>query len=211
MTDLFSQHRPPVEEIYPQVFVLANFASSTALLPVVDQIARQAPFRYMMTPMGHYTGIELTNCGDLGWHSDKQGYRYLSQDPATGLAWPKIPEAFFELGQSAASEAGYHNFEPDACLINRYKIGDKLGAHQDKNEKDFNWPIVSVSLGLTAEFQIFGNSRSGKLLDYQLFDGDVMVWGGNSRLIYHGVKTVKADRQNPQLNFRINITLRKAG
>lgn len=211
MTDLFSQQRPDIEEIYPNVFVLANFTSPEQLLPWVDQVTQEAPFRHMMTPIGHYTGIQLTNCGDLGWESDQHGYRYSKQDPHSGQAWPAMPSIFLKLGQAAAEKTGYKGFKPDACLINRYRIGDKLGSHQDKNEKDFSWPIVSVSLGLAAEFQIFGKTRSGKLLDYRLISGDVMVWGGDSRLIYHGVKKLKPDPLQPHLNHRINLTLRKAG
>jgi len=161
--------------------------------------------------MGHYTGIPLTNCGQLGWYSDEQGYRYVARDPINGLPWPAIPDIFTKLAQNAAQTLGYQNFTPDACLINQYQIGSKLSAHQDKNERDFNWPIVSVSIGLPCVFQIFGMQRSGKPINLPLLDGDVMVWGGQSRLIYHGVKPIKLDRQNPHLSERINITFRKAG
>ncbi|TQV89354.1 DNA oxidative demethylase AlkB [Aliikangiella coralliicola] len=211
MSDLFSQLRSPQEEIYPEVFVLADFADTGSLREAVSSVIRKAPFRKMMTPIGHYTGIPLTNCGKFGWVSDIHGYRYLSKDPQTNGPWPAMPEIFSTLASSAAEQVGYPGFKPDACLINCYELGTKLNAHQDKNEKDFSWPIVSVSIGLPAVFQIFGKKREGKPFNYQLHDGDVMVWGGKSRLIYHGVKTIKPDNQNPSLQQRINLTFRKAG
>lgn len=211
MSDLFTELRPIKQEIYPEVFVLANFVETLPLIHKIQLIIQQAPFRKMMTPMGHYTGIPLTNCGEYGWISDISGYRYSKKDPITNNPWPEIPDTFIQLATNAANTVGYSNFIPDACLINQYEIGSKLGTHQDKNEADFSWPIVSVSLGLSATFQIFGEQRSGKPIEYQVQDGDVMVWGGKSRLIYHGVKTVKQDNQQPQKTQRFNLTFRKAG
>ena len=211
MTDLFTNTRPDRQEIYPNVWLLANFVDTTTLKCHLPEILAQSPFRKMMTPMGHYTGIPLTNCGQLGWYSDKQGYHYVSRDPENNLPWPAIPKDFMLLAKNAAELVGYPGFEPDACLINRYEIGSKLSAHQDKNERDFNWPIVSVSIDLPCVFQIFGAQRTGKPISLNLHDGDVMVWGGKSRLIYHGVKTVQVDRLNPTLSERINITFRRAG
>ena len=210
MSDLFSNLRPKQQEIEPQVWVLANFVDTTPLLNAVNTITEQAPFRKMMTPMGHYTGIPFTNCGDYGWTSDMNGYRYATNDPQTGLPWPKMPLILSKLATRAAHMVGYDNFHPDACLINEYKIGARLNAHQDKNEVNYDWPIVSVSIGLPAIFQIFGDQRNGKAKEYSLYDGDVMVWGGCSRLIYHGVKAVKAAPQTPNLKKRINITFRRA-
>ncbi len=210
MHDLFSDFRPKVEEIYPETFVLPHFTDSKVLKPLVNTIVRSAPFRHMMTPMGYYTNVALTNCGSWGWHSDITGYRYVKQDPQTQRNWPAIPPKFMQLAKNAAQTVGFANFEPDACLINCYQIGSQLGSHQDKNEQDFKWPIVSVSIGLPATFQIFGKIRSGSPINYQLLDGDVMVWGGKSRLIYHGVKKLQADKLNPKTQQRINITFRKA-
>lgn len=210
INDLFSVQRPEVEEVYDQVWLLANFTQTPSIIDQITQLAVQAPFRKMMTPMGHYTGIPLTNCGEWGWTSDASGYRYQKLDPETQSPWPKMPESFRSLAIKAANEVGFEGFSPDACLINQYDIGTKLSAHQDKNESDFRWPIVSVSIGLPAEFQIFGDSRNNRPVNVKLYDGDVMVWGGKSRLIYHGVKTIKADIQTPNLTQRFNITLRRA-
>jgi alkylated DNA repair protein (DNA oxidative demethylase) len=164
----------------------------------------------MMTPNGHETNIPLTNCGEWGWISDKSGYRYSKTNPLTNQAWPAMPDAFSKLASEAAMVAGFDKFIPDACLINQYAIGKKLGSHQDKNEQDFTQPIVSISIGLPAMFQIFGETRAGLETEYALQDGDVMVWGNSSRLVYHGIKTVKADPIKQALKHRYNITLRKS-
>ncbi|MGX5200919.1 DNA oxidative demethylase AlkB [Aliikangiella sp. IMCC44632] len=210
MSDLFQSARPEIEEIYPQTFVLSKFADSEQLLALIPPIIAQSRFRQMQTPMGHLTNIPVTNCGEWGWISDINGYRYSKTDPLSQRAWPAMPKAFSEIANRAAKRAGFAGFVPDACLINHYQVGSKLGSHQDKNESDFNWPIVSVSLGLQAVFQIYGQERAGVQKSYLLLDGDVMVWGGKSRLIYHGIKTLKADPLNPQLTSRINLTFRKA-
>ncbi|MGX5173004.1 DNA oxidative demethylase AlkB [Aliikangiella sp. IMCC44653] len=210
MSDLFQSARPEIEEIYPQTFVLSKFADSEQLLALIPPIIAQSKFRQMQTPMGHLTNIPVSNCGEWGWISDINGYRYSKTDPLSQRAWPAMPKAFSEIANRAAKRAGFADFVPDACLINHYQVGSKLGSHQDKNESDFNWPIVSVSLGLQAVFQIYGQERAGVQKSYLLLDGDVMVWGGKSRLIYHGIKTLKADPLNPQLTSRINLTFRKA-
>ena len=210
MPDLFSNTRPAVEEIYLDIFVLANFIKTAPLLAEVERITLESPFRKMLTPNGHYTGVALTNCGDYGWVSDQQKYQYSRNDPINNQPWQPMPKQFKLLANSAALAAGFENFNPDACLINQYLIGTKLGSHQDKNEKDFSQPIVSVSIGLPATFQIFGMQRSGKILDYQLHDGDVMVWGNSSRLIYHGVKALVPNKLDPKAKQRINITFRKS-
>ncbi len=210
MSDLFLNNRLIIEEIYPDVFVLANFIDTESLFSKINKIHKQAPFRKMMTPNGHETNIPLTNCGEWGWASDKSGYRYSKFDPLSNQAWPAIPRAFSKLASRAATKAGFDSFVPDACLINQYAIGRKLGSHQDKNENDFTQPIVSVSIGLPAVFQIFGETRAGVKMEYALQDGDVMVWGDSARLIYHGIKTVQADPLNPRLEHRYNITFRKS-
>ncbi|TQV74962.1 DNA oxidative demethylase AlkB [Aliikangiella marina] len=210
MTDLFSLQRPEIEEIYPEVWVLANYVKTIPLIEKIQTIDASAPFRQMMTPMGYLTQVSMTNCGNWGWVSDQSGYRYEAHDPLTEQAWPNMPKIFQKLATRAADAVGFADFIPDACLINRYDIGNKMGAHKDKDESDFRWPIVSVSIGLSTEFQIYGKARRGKPINYQLHDGDVMVWGGESRLIYHGVKTVKADKQNLSNHYRYNLTFRKA-
>ncbi|MFT6732850.1 MAG: alkylated DNA repair protein (DNA oxidative demethylase) [Polaribacter sp.] len=210
MTDLFSQSRLSKEEIYPDLFVLANFVNTKPLLEEVQKITQVSPFRKMMTPNGHETGVACTNCGDYGWTSDRQGYQYSKKDPLCESPWLSMPSAFSKLATDAALTAGFADFYADACLINQYLIGTKLGAHQDKNEKDFSQPIVSVSIGLPAVFQIFGNQRSKKILDYELQDGDVMVWGRSARMVYHGVKSLNANRLDPKASQRINLTFRKS-
>jgi alkylated DNA repair protein (DNA oxidative demethylase) len=170
-----------------------------------------ASFRHMMTPGGFAMSVATTSCGDLGWVSDKTGYRYAASDPLTGKAWPQMPASFKQLAKQAASMAGFANFEPDACLINRYQVGARMGLHQDKDEHDFSQPIVSVSLGLPAVFQMGGFARGDKTLKLPLYHGDVLVWGGESRLRFHGVLPVKAGYHPTVGEYRINLTFRKAG
>ena len=210
MSDLFSHNRPSIEEIHPDVFVLTNFVDTQPLYSTISQIHKKAPFQKMVTPNGHETNIPLTNCGGYGWTSDKTGYRYSKINPNSNQHWPAMPDKLSKLAYDAAKEVGFENFLPDACLINQYAVGKKLGSHQDKNEQDFSQPIVSVSIGLSAVFQVFGNTRSGVKAEYTLQDGDVMVWGNSARLVYHGIKMVKADPLNPILKHRYNITFRKS-
>lgn len=210
MSDLFSEQRAALEEVYPQTYRLAAFVDTNPLLQKIQQLAAISPFRRMQTAMGHYTGIELTNCGQYGWVSDARGYRYSAFDPITARPWPPMPDEFLQLAQRAAHIAGFNRFESDACLINHYRIGDKLGSHQDKDEGEFDSPIVSVSIGLPAIFQIYGQKRSGVEKSVELLNGDVMVWGGQSRLIYHGVRAIKANPLQPAQTDRYNLTFRRA-
>lgn len=199
--------------IGPQSVVLRGFAlpAVEALLQGVDAVTAQSPFRHMETPGGYTMSVALTNCGTLGWATDAHGYRYTRIDPLSGQPWPDLPEAFLRLAQEAAAEAGFANFFPDACLVNRYEPGSRLSLHQDKNERDYAAPIVSVSLGMPAVFLFGGNERTGRTQRVPLFHGDVVVWGGVDRLRYHGVMPMQ-DRPHPRLGSRrINFTLRKAG
>jgi len=201
------------EAIGPQSFVLRSFALpyADALLQGVDDVTARSPFRHMDTPGGYTMSVALTNCGRLGWTTDARGYRYARIDPMTGQPWPDLPDAFLRLAQAAAAEAGFPGFTPDACLVNRYEPGSRLSLHQDKNERDYDAPIVSVSLGMPAVFLFGGNDRADKALRVPLFHGDVVVWGGVDRLRYHGVMPMK-DLPHPRLGSqRINFTLRKAG
>lgn len=201
------------EAIGPQSFVLRGFALPyvQALLQGVDAVALQSPFRHMETPGGYTMSVALTNCGRLGWTTDARGYRYTRIDPMSGLPWPDLPPAFLQLAQAAAADAGFPDFAPDACLVNRYEPGSRLSLHQDKNERDYNAPIVSVSLGMPAVFLFGGNDRQDKTARVPLLHGDVVVWGGVDRLRYHGVLPMK-DLPHPTLGSRrINFTLRKAG
>ena len=162
------------------------------------------------SPSGTQSCMVSTNCGSAGWVTDSTGYRYDACDPESGKRWPAIPRAFLKLATGAAAEAGYPPFVPDACLINRYQPGARLSLHQDKDERDFGHPIVSVSLGLPAVFQLGGLKRTDPVRRIGLRHGDVVVWGGPSRLRYHGVLALK-DGEHPALGrMRINLTFRKA-
>ena len=197
----------------PQSLVLRGFAlpMMDALLAGVDAVAAQAPFRHMETPGGYTMSVALTNCGQLGWTSDARGYRYTRTDPLSGQPWPAMPPAFMLLAQAAAAEAGFAGFEPDACLVNRYEPGSRLSLHQDRNERDYGAPIVSVSLGMPAMFLFGGEQRADKASRTPLFHGDVVVWGGVDRLRYHGIMPIK-DLPHPRLGSqRINFTIRRAG
>lgn len=188
-------------------FALAEEAEiSTAL----NEVLREAPFRHMITPGGFRMSVAMSNCGSCGWVSDRLGYRYDAIDPESGRPWPRMPEVFVRLAQQAASDAGFAHFAPDACLINRYEPGARLSLHQDKNECNFDAPIVSVSLGAPAVFLFGGLLRADKCLRVALQHGDVVVWGGPARLRYHGVLAPKANHHLFAGRYRINLTFRQA-
>ena len=214
--DLFADHAPVDDTriaLGEAAFVLRGFAVADAptLLSAVDAIAQQAAFRHMVTPGGFEMSVALTNCGTLGWTSDRHGYLYAMHDPLTGNPWPPLPDVFLRLADHAATEAGFPGFTPDACLINRYVPGARLSLHQDKDEQDYGAPIVSVSLGMPAMFLWGGHKRADKTQRIPIFHGDVVVWGGPDRLRYHGVAPLK-DHPHPLLGSRrINLTFRKAG
>jgi alkylated DNA repair protein (DNA oxidative demethylase) len=194
-------------------FVLHGFALPyvAELLPAIQVLERDAPFRHMVTPGGYSMSVALTNCGALGWTTDKRGYRYSKVDPDTGRPWPAMPAILDRLAREAAQAAGFPGFEPDACLVNRYLPGSRLSLHQDKNERDYDAPIVSVSLGMSAVFLFGGHERGDRAAKVPLHHGDVAVWGGEDRLRYHGVMPLK-DYPHPLLGSqRINFTFRKAG
>jgi alkylated DNA repair protein (DNA oxidative demethylase) len=164
----------------------------------------------MVTPGGHQMSVAMTNCGGLGWVTDRSGYRYDANDPEAGRPWPAMPRSFRELAKVAAAQAGFEGFSPDACLINRYQPGARMSLHQDKDEEDFAAPIVSVSLGLPATFLFGGLKRSDKPRRFRLEHGDIAVWGGPARLVFHGVAPL-ADGEHALLGRqRINLTFRKA-
>ncbi|HZS95516.1 MAG TPA: DNA oxidative demethylase AlkB [Terriglobales bacterium] len=213
--DLFtdaSEDQPAKRKFAESAVLLRGFAvqNESDLLAALRSVAAKAPFRHMITPGGYKMSVAMTNCGSLGWVTDRKGYRYDSIDPESGKRWPAMPEAFLNLAIHAAREAGFPNFQPDACLVNRYELGTKLSLHQDKDEKDFTQPIVSVSLGIPAMFLFGGIRRADKTERIALHHGDVVVWGGTARLRYHGVAPLK-DAVHPLLgNTRINLTFRKA-
>ena len=176
----------------------------------IERIAARAPFRNMTTPGGFRMSVAMTNCGEFGWVSDRTGYRYSAVDPLSGNKWPPIPDVLLDCAARAAAAAGFARFEPDACLVNRYAPGTKLSLHQDKDEADRTWPVVSISLGLPATFVWGGPRRGDPTARVPLAHGDIVVWGGASRLNYHGVLTVKAGAHPLVGAQRINLTLRRA-
>lgn len=212
MLDLFANAEPWQEPLAPGATILRRFAlaSAPALMAGVAQVATVAPFRHMVTPGGYTMSVAMTNCGELGWATNARGYLYSPVDPLSSQPWPPMPEAFTALCHEAAVAAGYPNFRPDACLINRYAPGAKLSLHQDKDEPDLRAPIVSVSLGLPAVFQFGGLRRNDPLKRLLLEHGDVVVWGGESRLFYHGIQPLKQGDHPLTGEYRYNLTFRQA-
>ena len=200
------------ETFAPGAVLLRGFALEVEkeLRKALDRIGARAPFRHMITPGGYRMSVAMTNCGDLGWITDRRGYRYDALDPDSGKPWPKMPGVFLDLAVRAAAEAGYGDFEPDACLINRYEPGARLSLHQDRNEKDFTAPIVSASLGLPAIFLFGGDDRADRPRRVTIHHGDVAVWGGPSRLAFHGIAPLKEGEHAVMGRQRINLTLRRA-
>lgn len=192
--------------------LLGGFVECQAeqLIAEIIRIAAVAHFRHLVTPGGKTMSVAMTNTGRLGWVSDRRGYRYEPNDPHTGKPWPPMPDLFTKLALEAAQAAGYHDFRPDACLINRYEPETRLTLHQDRDEDNYDWPIVSVSLGVSATFLWGGKERSGKIRRIVLHHGDVVVWGGNSRLNFHGIADLKAADHPLTGNARYNLTFRQA-
>jgi DNA oxidative demethylase len=196
----------------PGTAILRGFAlkQEGPVLDALFAVASRSPFRHMVTPGGFRMSVAMTNCGSLGWVTDKKGYRYDAVDPETGASWPPMPEPFADLALNAAKEAGFAQFIPDGCLINRYEPGARLTLHQDKDERDYGQPIVSVSLGLPAVFLFGGEERSDKTTRVPVFHGDVVVWGGPARLRYHGILPLKPGVHALAGAYRFNLTFRKA-
>jgi DNA oxidative demethylase len=213
--DLFesvADTRPPREAMAEGAVLLRGFArpAESDLMADLRGIVEQAPFRHMVVPGGHQMSVAMTNCGAAGWVTDRSGYRYDCNDPESGKPWPAMPESFRKLAGEAAEQAGFDRFSPEVCLVNRYAPGARMSLHQDKDELDLGAPIVSVSLGLPAIFLFGGLQRSDKPRRFRLQHGDVAVWGGPSRLAFHGVAPL-ADGEHPLLGRqRINLTFRKA-
>ena len=209
--DSVAEAQPSREEIADGAVLLRGFVKpiETELLAAVRAIVAQSPFRRMTTPGGHQMSVAMTNCGERGWLTDHTGYRYDPVDPRTGAPWPAMPPLFRDLARRAAEQGGFADFAPDACLVNRYAPGARLSLHQDKDELDYSAPIVSVSLGLPATFLFGGPARSDTPGRFRLVHGDVVVWGGASRLSYHGVAPL-ADGEHPLLGRkRLNLTFRR--
>ncbi|MGY3643267.1 DNA oxidative demethylase AlkB [Pseudomonas sp. PK-RTE-24] len=215
--DLFADNepvqQPRAEQIGEQSWVLRGFALPQVeqLLTELDAILAAAPLRHMVTPGGFSMSVGTSSCGQLGWITDRSGYRYSSVDPLSGLPWPSMPAVFADLAHEAAERAGFTDFQADSCLINRYVPGAKMSLHQDKDEKGYAAPIVSLSLGLPAIFLFGGFERSDKTQRIPLLHGDMVVWGGVDRLRYHGVLPIKPGHHPLLGERRINITFRVAG
>lgn len=196
--------------LQPGITLLRGFANTRELMSLIEAVARRAPFRHLVTPGGQTMSVAMTNCGPVGWVSDRSGYRYSSRDPLSDADWPALPAAFERVALAAATAGGFPQFVPDACLINRYAVGARLTAHRDADEQNFAQPIVSVSLGLPATFAFYGLARGGKGTSLALVDGDVLVWGGPARLVYHAVRPLKAGVHPLTGEFRYNLTFRHA-
>jgi alkylated DNA repair protein (DNA oxidative demethylase) len=199
------------EPLAPGAWLLRGFALDhvTSLMSAIALIEAAAPFRHLVTPGGFRMSVAMTNCG-LGWVSDRHGYRYAVRDPLSGRPWPPMPPVFLELARKAAQAGGFSAFTPDACLVNRYEPGARLTLHQDKDERDFSAPIVSVSLGLPGIFLFGGGLRKDKQRRIPLQHGDVVVWGGPARLHHHGVLALKDGRHELLGPQRLNLTFRRA-
>ena len=188
MLDLFADGEPWQEPLAAGAVILRRFAFNAAeqLIRDINDVASQSPFRQMVTPGGYTMSVAMTNCGHLGWTSHRQGYLYSPIDPQTNKPWPAMPQSFHNLCQRAS-------------------------LHQDKDEPDLRAPIVSVSLGLPAIFQFGGLKRNDPLKRLLLEHGDVVVWGGESRLFYHGIQPLKAGFHPLTTDCRYNLTFRQAG
>jgi DNA oxidative demethylase len=195
-----------------QAVLLRNFVTgqSEALVAAIQDVQRGSPLRHMETRGGWKMSVAMTNCGAAGWISDRSGYRYGTRDPVSGMPWPAMPPVFSHLARQAAAEAGFMNFHPDACLINQYRPGARLSLHQDRNERDYSAPIVSVSLGLPATFLWGGQKRGDRIRRVPLGHGDVVVWGGADRMNFHGVAPLKDGVHELTGAFRYNLTFRMA-
>ena len=194
----------------PGMFYLPSAFRPQQFQPLLQNVLVESPLRHMETTRGFKLKAAMSNCGDLGWVSDRRGYRYQAVDPLSGRHWPAMPDEFMQLATSVAKTAGYKNFQPDVCLINCYQIGAGMSAHRDSDEADFSQPIVSLSLGLPARFFVQGEERKGRSVPLDLASGDVVVWGGESRLYYHGIRPLKPGHDPLFGNQRFNLTFRKA-
>jgi alkylated DNA repair protein (DNA oxidative demethylase) len=215
IADLFegvADVRPSREAMAEGAMLLRGFARpvEAELIAGIGAIVAQAPFRHMVTPGGHSMSVAMTNCGRIGWVTDRSGYRYDACDPETAKPWPPMPPSFCQLAGQAAAAAGFAEFLPDACLINCYEPGARMSLHQDKDETDFGAPIVSVSLGLPATFMFGGLKRADKPRRFRLEHGDIAVWGGPARLAFHGVAPLADGEHAVMGRRRINLTFRKA-
>lgn len=211
--DLFAPPAGEPQVLAPGAVLLPGAAldDAPALLAAIRDVLARAPLRQMVTRGGFKMSVAMSNCGALGWISDRRGYRYAPLDPERDAPWPAMPPVLQALATTSATRAGFAGFVPDACLINRYAPGARMALHQDRDEADFDQPIVSLSLGLPAVFLFGGLERSDKPARLPLAHGDVLVWGGPARLRFHGVLPVKDGTHPATGACRLNLTFRKAG
>ncbi len=183
-------------------------AGQEALVADLNEVLREAPlFTPRMPRSAKPFSVRMSNCGGLGWVSDVAGYRYDAHHPETGRPWPPVPDSVLKLWRDLAE----FSREPNACLINFYDAGAKMGAHQDRDEEDFSAPILSVSLGDSCRFRFGGDTRGGPTQSLVLESGDVLVFGGPSRKMFHGVdKILPGSSTLLTPPGRINLTLRRA-
>ncbi len=210
-TDLFESTRHKIA-LAPGAYLLGGFArhAGEALLDELSLVSIDAPFRHLETPGGYRMSVAMTNCGSVGWVSDRQGYRYSPTDPLSERRWPEMPACFSDLARRAALAAGFADYRPDACLINRYEPGSRLTLHQDRDEAKIDAPIISISLGISATFLWGGPKRTDPVQRHPLHHGDVVVWGGPSRLNFHGIAPIVTDMHPLTGAFRYNLTFRHA-
>lgn len=210
MNDLFDSIAPKMDELASGVFLFRSYVDEDIFMQTVKDVTKKIPFRHMITPGGKKINVAGSSMGKCGWYSDRRGYRYEMTDPVTGKNWPAIPSHIGKIITDAAKKAGFPSFKADTCFINRYEPNVRLTAHIDQDEVDFNQPIVSVSLGVSAIFQIFGEIRCGKPLNIPLHSGDLLIFGGPARRLYHGVKKLEQSHHPLTGDNRINLTFRKA-
>ena len=189
-------HVPSYLDAAAQKALLADIAAAIAAAPL---------FQPCMPKTGKPFSVKMTNCGALGWVSDRAGYRYQPAHPETGRPWPAIPP----LALGAWEELGRYPHPPEACLVNVYGPGARMGLHQDRDEEDFAAPVVSLSLGCSCVFRFGGDTRGGKTQSLELASGDALVLGGAARLAYHGVARVIPGSSALLDGQRINLTLRR--
>lgn len=215
MTD--SAEAPPIRPKAQEIRDFLHYpgwlsgSEQRALVADLRAVVAQAPLFSPMTPHGRPVSVRMTSAGRFGWVSDRRGYRYSALDPDSGQPWPPLPAPFADLATQAAAAAGFDGFTPDACLINRYAPGARMGLHQDRDERDLAQPIVSVSLGLPAVFLWGGLRRADRTVRVPLLHGDVVVWGGVDRLRFHGIAPLPEGHHPLTGAQRINFTLRRAG
>jgi alkylated DNA repair protein (DNA oxidative demethylase) len=190
---------------------VASFALQQELLAAVRDIAKDAPFQHPRTRGGGMTSAAMTNAGDAGWWSDRSGYRYITRQPDSDKPWPAMPAVFRSAVASIVNGSPWPDFQPDASLINFYEPGAKMGLHQDRDERDFAQPIVTISLGDDADFLVGGLARTDKTVALVVESGDAVIMGPPGRMLFHGIRKIYPGTSPLEgLKGRISLTFRKA-